>query len=188
VRETYQKNYAPLLLLWKGIGRWISLHPRYKIIFGAVSISNDYSFYSRQLMAAFLKNNRFVTDLSRWVRPRNPYRQLRIPELARKKVTHWPGDIEELSCWVSGIEADGKGIPILLKHYLKLGGVLLGFNVDQNFSNVLDGLMMVDLTSTDPRLLKRYMGAEGCAAFQMYHDNMRQQNSIRYQIPQDVYV
>jgi hypothetical protein len=133
VRQSYQKNYAPLLLLWRGIGRWISLHPQYKILFGAVSITNDYSSYSRQLMAAFLKNNRFVTDLSRWIRPRNPYRQWHIPELAKKKATLWPGDIEELSSWVSGIESDSEGIPDTLKTIFEAGRNASGIQCGSEF-------------------------------------------------------
>ncbi len=64
---------------------------------------------------------------------------------------------------------NGKGVPILLKQYLKLGGKVLCFNVDHHFGNTLDGLMMVDLTLTDPKVLKRYMGEDGLRTFQDYH-------------------
>lgn len=172
VRSEYQKNYAPLLLLWKGIGRLVATRPRYKILFGAVSITRDYSAYSRQLMAAFLESHSYLYDLSRFIKPRNPYRQRPLRGYGREKAAIWPEDIEELSYWISGIEADGKGVPILLKQYLKLGGKLLSFNVDPDFGNVLDGLMMVDLSHTDPKLLKRYMGADGFEAFRMHHQGL----------------
>jgi hypothetical protein len=67
------------------------------------------------------------------------------------------------------MEADGKGLPILLKQYVKLGGKLLGFNVDPDFSEALDGLVLVDLRDTDPAVLQRYMKSEGVAAFRKYH-------------------
>ena len=169
VRQEYQKNYAPLQLLWKGISQFVVLHPQYKVLFGAVSISNDYKSYSRRLMVAFLKNNVFLSDLSKMVRPRKAYRHKFATEFRKKKSEFWPRDIVELSSWVSGIEPDGKGIPILLKQYLKLGGKLLSFNIDPCFGNVLDGLIMVDLTCTEPRLLRRYMGTEGYAIFASYH-------------------
>jgi hypothetical protein len=50
-----------------------------------------------------------------------------------------------------------------------LGGRLLGFSVDKNFADVLDGLIMVDLTRTDPKMLSRYLGAEGSANFLQHH-------------------
>jgi len=34
----YQKSYAPLLLLWKGIMRFVLRHPEAAVLFGAVSI------------------------------------------------------------------------------------------------------------------------------------------------------
>jgi tryptophan synthase alpha subunit len=68
-------------------------------------------------------------------------------------------DVENVSLLISEIEKDGKGVPVLLKHYLKLNGKLLSFNVDKAFSDVVDGLLMVDLRETDPKLLKRFLGS-----------------------------
>jgi hypothetical protein len=79
------------------------------------------------------------------------------------KESSW--DIEELSTLVSDIDFDSKGVPILLKQYLKLGGELVAFNVDRKFANALDGLIVVDLRKTDLRLLARYLGKEGVATF-----------------------
>ena len=50
-----------------------------------------------------------------------------------------------------------------------MGGKFLGFNVDRKFSDVLDGLVVVDLRETDPGVLERYMGREGGASFRRYH-------------------
>jgi hypothetical protein len=66
---------------------------------------------------------------------------------------------------VGDIEQRAAGIPVLLRQYLRLGGKLLGFNVDPKFANALDGLILVDLTKTEPKLLGRYLGAREAAAF-----------------------
>jgi hypothetical protein len=79
-------------------------------------------------------------------------------------------DVEEMSCCIAEIEGDGKGVPVLLRQYLKLGGELLGFNVDKNFSDVLDGLVLVDLRKTDTARLEGYMGKDETARFLRYHD------------------
>jgi hypothetical protein len=52
---------------------------------------------------------------------------------------------------------------------MKLGGKFLGFNVDSKFSNVLDGLLLVDLREARPELLARYLGKEGAAEFLQRH-------------------
>jgi hypothetical protein len=70
---------------------------------------------------------------------------------------------------ISSLEEDGKGIPTLLKHYLKLNGTLASFNVDKAFQSCLDGLIIVDVTETDPRLLAKYMGEEQCIGYLKHH-------------------
>ena len=67
----------------------------------------------------------------------------------------------QLSLTLGQLEADGKGIPVLLRQYLKLNARVLGFNVDPEFGDALDALMMVDLMDVDPAILRRYFGREG---------------------------
>jgi hypothetical protein len=40
---------------------------------------------------------------------------------------------------------------------------------DRKFSNVLDGLVVVDLRKTEPAVLERYMGREAAARFTQIH-------------------
>jgi hypothetical protein len=77
-------------------------------------------------------------------------------------------DLDSLSAVIADMESDGKGVPILLKQYIKLGGKLLGFNVDTSFSDALDGLVLVNLRETEPEVLHRYMGKDGAASFLGY--------------------
>jgi len=73
--------------------------------------------------------------------------------------------VEDLSALVADVEMDRKGVPVLLKQYLKLGGELVAFHVDRSFSDSIDGLIVVDLRKTDVRVLERYMGKEASARF-----------------------
>jgi putative hemolysin len=167
VRPEYQKSYQPLMLLWKGIGALLVANPQYRTLFGPVSINNSYHAVSRQLIVAYSRKNP-PTELSRLVRGRHPIRRRKSGGrelLAACTLLH---DIQDLSELVSDIEKDQKGIPILLKHYMKLGGEILAFSVDPNFSDVLDGLILVNLDKTDLRVLERYMGREGATAFLRY--------------------
>jgi hypothetical protein len=77
--------------------------------------------------------------------------------------------IADVGALVADIESDGKGVPVLLRQYLKLNARLLGFNVDESFGGVLDGLMMVDLMDVAPDVLARYMGKAGARAFVAHH-------------------
>ena len=169
VRREYQKSYQPLLLLWKGIGSFITGRPHYRVLFGPVSISNQYHWISRELIVAFSKSHQRA-ELSQYVKG-NGRTGANLPKrLGLKSPCSLIHNFQELSELVSCIERNGEGIPILLKHYLKLGGKFLGFSIDPNFSNVMDALIMVDLRKADRTLLERYMGREGLDGFLRFHD------------------
>jgi len=170
VRAEYQRSFSPLLLLWRGIGQFILRSPQYAVLFGPVSISNSYAPVSRRIMVDYLRANNSETKLARHVRPRRPFRIERSKASNEVEIADLR-DIEHLSRVIARIEHDNKGIPILLKQYLKLGGRLLGFSFDDQFSDALDGLVVVDLRASEPRVLERYMGEAGAATFFSYHSS-----------------
>jgi hypothetical protein len=77
-------------------------------------------------------------------------------------------DIEDISLSIAEIEHDGKGVPVLLRQYLRTGGRLLGFNLDPSFSDVLDALIVADLRTAPLALLERCMGRVEAKAFLEY--------------------
>ena len=169
VRPEYQRQYAPLLLLWKGIARLLATHAGTPVLFGAVSISNDYSEASREMIYRFFESRMQEDELAGLLEPRRPFRPAGLRRWDCRAMCHALHDLEELSQPIIDVEADGKGLPILLRQYARIGGKLLGFNVDRKFSNVLDGLVVGDLRKTEPAVLERYMGKEAAARFREKH-------------------
>jgi putative hemolysin len=169
VRPEYQRDYSPLLLLWKGIATFVARNPRYRVLFGTVSISSNYQSLSQQILARFLYATSLRRDVAERVQPRNPPSFLKagrgVPTIAGAVAR----TIADVGALVAEIEADGKGVPVLLRQYLKLNARLLGFNVDESFGGVLDGLMMVDLMDVESNMLERYMGKAGGHAFLAHH-------------------
>jgi putative hemolysin len=165
----YQRQYAPLLVLWRGIGAYLVRQPETPVLFGAVSISADYSPASREVLHSYLSGHKVDAELLKMLRPKNPPRSAATESDQESETIARLFSLEDISDWVSIFESDGKGVPVLVRHYMKLGGKFLGFNVDAKFSNVLDGLLMVDLREAKPELLARYLGKEGAAAFLKRH-------------------
>jgi hypothetical protein len=172
VSAPYQKKYYALSMLWQGIGTFITTNPHYHVLFGPVSISNDYHAISKNIIVQFLQDSKVDPELSRYVKAKHPVRNIKIKELENCSFHLSFPTIEHVSALVSEIEKDGKGVPVLLRHYLKLNGTILSFNIDNHFSRAIDSLLVVDLKKTDSKLLKRFMGAEGAAQFLYYHDNI----------------
>jgi putative hemolysin len=169
IRTEYQKAYTSLFLLWKGISAFIGRNPRYRILFGPVSITNEYREASRCMILASMRQTCMAHELSHLVTPKFPPKPPRYAEWCLQDYTEYLNDIDQMASFVAEIEPDGKDIPVLLRQYLKLGGKLLAFNVDPEFSSVVDGLIVVDLSQTSPKTMRRYMGNEVADAYLKYH-------------------
>jgi hypothetical protein len=161
IRSEYQRQPNCLALLWKGIGAYLLRHPQYHILFGPVSISNNYHRVSRNIMVRFLQRSCTVKELSAHVRPRTPLRQWPDRNMHAIASHLTGGSIDDVSMMVAEIEDDGKRVPVLIKHYLKLNGQFIAFNLDRDFADVVDGLVVVDLLQTETKLLERFMGVDG---------------------------
>jgi putative hemolysin len=169
ITKDYQRTLTALPLLWKGIAHWMMRNPGYTKLFGPVSISKDYDKFSRKMMVEFLQENCLHEDLASFVKPRNPFRYMRTRRLMREFISAELREVDDCSALISSVETDRKGIPVLLKHYLRLNGTILSFNVDKEFSSVIDGLILVDLTETEPKLLAKYMGDKPCEEWLSLH-------------------
>lgn len=165
VSPAHQKQYMALLMLWQAIGAWVCRHPEVRYLFGPVSISQCYQPVSRMLMSIALQATAGDPELARLVRPRRPLNARGSRDILREWQRLRLNEAGQLSELVASIEPDGKGLPVLLRQYLRLGGRLLAFSVDPEFSGVLDGLILVDLLRTEREQLERYLTPEGARAY-----------------------
>jgi putative hemolysin len=169
VVERHQREFLPLLLLWRGIAAYVRQNPRYSTLFGAVSISDRHHDVSKHLMLDHLQNY-MDPELSGLVQPRHP-----VPAPSADAMPQWTkamvSDLGEVSAMVSEIETEQRGVPVLLREYLKLGGRLVGLNVDPSFNHSITALVVIDMRKTNPRILGRYMGKPEAAAFFDWHQH-----------------
>ena len=164
ITPEYQRLAASLDTLWMGIGRYLNKHPEYRYLYGTVSISQEYSRATRSLILSFLQQNCMEPELAREVHAYFPPKELGLlSEDARLLPTAVP-DVRALSALVSEMERGERGIPVLLKQYLRLGGRMVSFGIDESFGGTLDCLVVVPLDNTPERIRQRYRGKEYCAA------------------------
>ncbi len=169
IASEYQKKQASLALLWRGIGQFVVRYPRYSRLFGPVSINPEYNAISKDLIVQFLRKNNFDRKLASLVRAKRPPRRQKLRGAEKEALLSSVRDIDDVSALVSEIEVDKKGVPVLLRHYLKMNGQLISFNIDPDFGQCLDGLIVVDLLKSDAKLLKAYLGPDGVKAFYAFH-------------------
>jgi putative hemolysin len=160
-RSFVQQKYwgkRSLDYLWYGIGAFLRRHPRYHYLFGPVSISNAMPQVARELLIFFYKL--YFTDTRNHPCSRNPFRfSLPVTDLAASFVgNNYRQDLVHLK---SLLDSMGTSIPTLYKQYTELcspGGVIfLDFNVDQDFGNCVDGLVVVDTHQLKANKRRRYI-------------------------------
>ncbi len=167
----YQRSYNSLLLLWSGILAFIAVNPQYKTIFGSVGVSqgNEYCAASRTLIVNFMRSQHGNPELSVEMQSNSPFEGVEFNGLTKEEISRLVTNIEDVSTLVTGLESDGKGIPVLIKHYTRMNAKLLDFGVWKNHSNAVVGFLIADLTTADSKFLRRYMGDDGYQTFRAFH-------------------
>ncbi len=150
-----QRSFQALYLLWRAIGEYLVRHPRHLTLFGPVSVSSKYQPASRALLAGWLRREAFHPELARLVKPRRPF-------FAPKQAFQLPllREMDDLDAYLRDLEPDGKGVPVLVRQYLRMGGRIAALHVDQSFNESLDALVVTDLRLACRKALAKYFGAE----------------------------
>ncbi len=150
----YQRKRLPLFLLWKGIVHFLLQNPHYQYIYGPVSISKYYSQLSKSLIVAFVKRFYFNKKLAKYLKPRKPFKVKTKDIELKALMRNFNGVLQNLDNFVSDLEPEHFKIPVLLKQYVKQNARFISFNVDPNFSDVLDGFMILAIKDIPPSTLE----------------------------------
>ena len=142
--EEYQKKNLPLYLLWKGIMAYMIRHPQYKYLIGPVSISRYYSDFSRKVLMEYAKRHFFHATFAKWFAPKTPFNPtLSLP--AKQEIDEWENSSLDFESILDQLQPEHIQFPVLMKQYIRQNARFLGFNLDPNFNNALDGLMILDI-------------------------------------------
>jgi putative hemolysin len=145
VIKEYQRKPMPLFLLWKGILYFLLKNPEYRYLIGPVSISNNYSKISKDLIIRFIMRNHLNWKMAQFVKPRNSYKFKSDNADINILMENMEHDINRLDKAIGDLDELNSGLPVLLKKYIKLNAKIIAFNVDPKFNNCLDGLIMLDV-------------------------------------------
>ena len=151
--EDYQKKNLPLYLLWKGILAYMVKHPQYKYLIGPVSISRYYSDFSRKVLMEYAKRNFFHPTFAKWFTPKTPFHPtITAHEKSElEELKHATLDLEEV---LDQLQPDHIQFPVLMKQYIRQNARFLGFNLDPNFNDALDGLMILDINEVPAQTIE----------------------------------
>tara|TARA_R110002072_G_scaffold136124_3_gene278312 strand:- start:18997 stop:20661 length:1665 start_codon:yes stop_codon:yes gene_type:complete len=149
ITPEFQRSYQALLLLFKGIGGFIRQFPHYQTLYGTVSISRQYSMLSTLLIReALVQSTQQVVARKELAVP--------VPSEMTDYLKNGLPSISQLDWLVRQLEPDGKGLPVLLRHYAKMGARFYTMGVDLNFAGTPGLLLSVDIAGLSKRTLKQF--------------------------------
>ncbi len=155
--KEYQQRPMPLFLLWKGIVHVTLRYPEYKYLMGGVSISNQFSNFSKSLMIEFMKSHYYDPYLAQYIHPKKEYK-VKLNDADKDFVfDESKADMVKFDRIIDELEPGSLRMPVLLKKYVKQNARLVAFNVDPKFNNAIDGLMYIRIADLPESTVKPVM-------------------------------
>ncbi len=144
--------------LWFGIGAYLRTRPGIKYMFGPVSLSNAYPEEAKQLLLSFYIQQ--FGSLQNLAQAKSPY------SINNKYNDLFKGDyksnFKKLNYFLDALNVK---VPTLYKQYSELcdntnsknGSQFIAFNIDSDFSNCIDGLVLVSVEQIKAKKIERYI-------------------------------
>ena len=155
--KEYQQKPMPLFLLWKGIVHVTLRYPEYKYLMGGVSISNQFSEFSKSLMIEFMKSHYYDPYIAQYIFPKKEFK-VKLKDVDKDFVFDaTKADMQKFDKIIDEIEPGALRIPVLIKKYVKQNARLVAFNVDPKFNNAVDGLMYIRVADIPDSTVKPVM-------------------------------
>lgn len=157
IMKEYQQKPMPLFLLWKGIVHTTLRHPEHKYLIGGVSISNQFSNFSKSLMIEFMKSNYWDPYVAQYVRPKKEFK-VKLKDADKEFVfDETQADLNKFDRMIDEVEPGNLRLPVLIKKYIKQNAKVVAFNVDPLFNNAVDGLMYIKISDLPESTVKPVM-------------------------------
>ncbi len=157
VIKEYQQKPMPLFLLWKGIMHTTLRYPEHKYLIGGVSISNQFSDFSKSLMIEFMKSNYYDPYVAQYIYPKKNYK-VKLKDADKDFIfDEAESDLNKFDKIIDELEPGNLRLPVLIKKYIKQNAKVVAFNVDPLFNNAVDGLMYIRISDIPESTMKPVM-------------------------------
>ena len=157
ITKEYQQKPMPLFLLWKGIIHTTLRFPEHKYLIGGVSISNQFSDFSKSLMIEFMKSNYYDPYVAQYIHPKKAYK-VKLKDADKDFIfNETEADLNKFDKIIDELEPGILRLPVLIKKYIKQNAKVVAFNVDPLFNNAIDGLMYIRIADIPESTMKPVM-------------------------------
>jgi hypothetical protein len=155
--KEYQQKPMPLFLLWKGIIHTTLRYPEHKFLLGGVSISNQFSEFSKSLMIEFMKSNFYDPYIAQYIHPKKAFKVVLKDADKDFVFNEAESDLNKFDKIIDELEPGTLRLPVLIKKYIKQNARVVAFNVDPLFNDAVDGLMYIRISDIPDSTVKPVM-------------------------------
>jgi len=153
----YQQKPMPLFLLWKGIIHTTLRYPNHDFLMGGVSISNQFSNFSKSLMIEFMKSHYWDPYIAQYIHPKKEFK-VKLKDADKEFVfDETQADLNKFDRLIEEVEPGSLRLPVLIKKYIKQNAKVVAFNVDPLFNNAIDGLMYIKISEIPEETVRPVM-------------------------------
>ena len=171
VSQTYQQRPMPLFLLWKGIIHATLRYPEYDYLMGSVSISNQFSKFTKSLMIEFMRSHYYDPYLAQYITPKKEFK-VKLDDADKEFVFDvTSADLNKFDKLIDEVEPGALRLPVLIKKYIKQNARVASFNVDPLFNNATDGLMYIKIKDIPSSTVKPVLEEFQASLEQKTYDN-----------------
>ena len=147
----------PLFLLWKGIIHTTLRYPNHDYLMGGVSISNQFSNFSKSLMIEFMKSHYWDPYMAQYIHPKKEFK-VKLKDADKEFVfDETQADLNKFDRLIEEVEPGNLRLPVLIKKYIKQNAKVVAFNVDPLFNDAIDGLMYIKISEIPEETVRPVM-------------------------------
>lgn len=146
--------------LWQGVGAYLREHPEVQYMFGPVSLSRMYPKTALNMLVFFYTF--YFPAKKSLVKPRNPFVMRRDEKEEMERVFTCKDYKEDFKRLRTQLGVMDMNVPTLYKQYSELceegGCEFLNFNIDPDFGDCIDGMILVHINKIKESKRARYIG------------------------------
>lgn len=159
IQPRYQGKRS-LDYLWYGLGAYLYQHPEIRYLAGPVSMSTSLPVLAQKTIAGFYMEL-FGND-KQLAMPRLPFDFDPVSDFASLRQVKDEAEYKQAYAMLKErMDELGVKVPVLYKQYVELcepgGCEFLGFNIDPEFSNCVDALILVHVDAIKEKKHQRYI-------------------------------
>lgn len=157
IAEKYQREVLPLKLLLAGLCVATTKDPAVNCCVGLVTISASIPDFYKSLAAHFLNKYFLLPNAERFATPTTPFKPLLLNVDPDQLLQVPAGDIDAFDRLL-GTVSDGKyRLPVLFRKYFSCGAKTSCLNVDPDFSNGVDSMIVLRLADFPAISIKSFV-------------------------------